>query len=64
MPLAKIKGFNIDIKPLFDQPIRNKQEAYDKFVKISRNNGHKIGKLLTHLYLHKCYKLIGIHLSS
>ena len=62
MPLVKIKGFNIDIKLLFDQPIRNKQEAYEKLVKMSRNN--KIGKLLTYLFLHKCYKLIGIHLSS
>ena len=64
MPLVKIKGFNIDIKPLFDQPIRNKQEAYEKLVKMSRNNGHKTGKLLAYLYLHKYYKLIGIHLSS
>ena len=32
MPLVDIKDFNafIDNKPLFDQPMENKQEAYEK----------------------------------
>ena len=32
MPLVEIKDFNelIDNRPFFDQPIKNKQEAYEK----------------------------------
>ena len=29
----------IDNKPFFNQPIKNNQEAYEKPVKMSRNNG-------------------------
>ena len=34
MPLVEIKDFNglIDNKPFFDQPIKNKPEAYEKLV--------------------------------
>ena len=37
MPLVEIKGFNpfIDNKPFFDQPLKNKQELCEKFVKMS-----------------------------
>ena len=40
MPLVEIKDFNalIDNKPFFDQPIKNKQEAYEKPIEISRND--------------------------
>ena len=36
MPLVEIKSFNalIDNKPLFDQPVKNKQETYEKLIKI------------------------------
>ena len=36
MPLVEIKNFNalIDNKPLFDQPVKNKQETYKKLIKI------------------------------
>ena len=55
MPLVEVKYFNtlIDSKPVFDQPGKNKQEAYEKLVEMSRNN----------VYLQKYYKLIGIDLS-
>ena len=40
MPLVEIKDFNalIDNKPFFDQPVKNKQEAYEKLSKMPRNN--------------------------
>ena len=40
MPLAEIQDFNALIDKLFfDQPVKNKQEAYDKLVEMSRNSG-------------------------
>ena len=40
MPLVEIKYFNalIDNKPFFDQPVKNKQEAYEKLIEMSRND--------------------------
>ena len=53
--LIEIKDFNvlIDSKPFLDQPKKNKQDAYEKLVKISRN-------LLAYLYHQKYHKLIEI----
>ena len=52
-----------DNKPFFDQPVRNKQEAYEKFVEMSRNDNYATRKLLDYLCQQKYYKLIGIDLS-
>ena len=40
MPLVEIKYFNvlIDSKRLFDYPVKNKQEAYEKLAEMSRND--------------------------
>ena len=48
MSLAEISSFNvlIDNKPFFDQPVKNKQEVYQKLVKMSRNNEHTTENLL------------------
>ena len=48
MSLAEINSFNvlIDNKPLFEQPVKNKQEVYQKIVKMSRNNEHTTENLL------------------
>ena len=66
MPLVKIKDFTalIDSKPFFDQPVKNKQEAYEKLVKMSRNNEYTTGTLLDDLYHQKYYKLIDKDLSG
>ena len=42
MPLGKIQDFNalIDSKPFSDQPVKNKQEAYEKLIDMSRNDGY------------------------
>ena len=47
MPLVEIKDFNavIDNKPFFDQPVKNKQEEYEKLIEISRNDEHTTGNL-------------------
>ena len=36
MPLVEIKDFNalVNNKPFFDQPVKNKQESYDKRIKV------------------------------
>ena len=65
MPLVEIKNFNalIDNKPFFYQPVKNKQEASEKRVGMSRNNDYKTGHLLDYLYHQNCYKLIAIDLA-
>ena len=50
--LVEIKDSNalIDSKPFFDQPIKNKQEAYEKLHEMSRNDAYRTGDLLDYLY--------------
>ena len=52
MRLVKIKDFNalINNKSLSDQPGKYKQEAYEKLIKLSRNDDYTTGKLLDYLY--------------
>ena len=52
MPLVEIKDFNalIDNKPFFNQPVKNKQEAYEKLIEMLRNDNYTTGKLLDYLY--------------
>ena len=47
MPLLEIKGFNalIDNKLFFDQPVKNKLEAYEKLTEMSRNDDFTTGNL-------------------
>ena len=56
MPLVEIKDFNalIDKKPFFDQPIKTKQEAYEKLIEMSIKNNYTIANLLDYLYHQKC----------
>ena len=65
MSLVEIKDSNawIDNKLLFDQPVKNKQEAYEKIIKMSRNYDCTRGNLLDFSYHQKYYKLIHIELS-
>ena len=45
MPLVEIKDLNVlfNNNPFFEQLIKNKQEAYEKIVKMSRNNDYTTG---------------------
>ena len=65
MPLIEIKDFNVSIdnKLFLGQPVKHKQEAYEKLIEISRNDDYTTGNLLDYLYHQKYYKLIGINLS-
>ena len=65
MPLVEIKDFHalIDNKPFFEHPVKNKQEAYEKLIEMSRNDDYAIGNLLDYLYHQKYCKLIGTDLS-
>ena len=42
MSLVEIKNFKalIDNKPFFDQPVKNKQEVYEKLIELSRNDDY------------------------
>ena len=64
MPLVEIIDFNAltDNKPVFDQPVKSKQ-AYEKHIKMSRNNDDTRRNLLDYLYHQNYYKRIGINLS-
>ena len=61
----EIKDLNalIDNTPFFNQPIKNKQEAYENLVKISINDDYTTGNLLDYLRYQKYHKLIGIDVS-
>ena len=63
MPIVESKDFNalIDNKPFFDQPVKTKQEAFEKLIEMSKNDDYTTD-LLDCLY-HQKYKLIGIDLS-
>ena len=65
IPLVEIKDFNalIDNKPFFDQPVKNKQEWYEKLIEMLRNDDYTTGNLLDYFYHQNYYKRIGIDLS-
>ena len=65
MSLVEIKDFNAftENKPFFDQPVRNKQEPYEKLIEMSRNNDYTTENLLDYLYPQIYYKLIVVDLS-
>ena len=64
MPLVEVKDFNalIDKKSFFDQPVKNKEDAYEKLIEMSRNDDYTTGNLLDLSYRQKDYKLIVIDL--
>ena len=64
VPKVEIKDFNvlIDRKSFLDVPVRNKEEAYEKIISISKNNDYTTGNLLDYEYFSKHYKLIAIDL--
>ena len=63
-PTIEIIDFNvlIDGRSFFDAPVKNKEEAYEKIIEMSRNNDYRISNLLDYEYFSKHYKLIAIDL--
>ena len=56
MLFVEIKDLNvlIDNNPFFNQPLKNKQEVYEKLIEMSRNNDYTTGNLL-HYFCHEKY---------
>ena len=52
MSLVEINDFNALIynKLFFEQLVKNKQEAYQKLIEISRDDNYTTGNLLDYLY--------------
>ena len=48
VPKVEIKDFNVlvDGKRFFDVPVKNKEEVYEKIMRISKNNDYTTGNLL------------------
>ena len=64
LPRGMVKDCNVIIDELafFYSPIKTEEEAYEKFIDISRNNEYTTGNLLDYDYFKKHYKLIAIDL--
>ena len=65
MLLVEIKVFHalINNKPFINQPVKNKQEAFQKLIEMSRNDGYTAGNLLDYFYHQSHYKVIDTYLS-
>ena len=65
MSLAEIKYFNALINniPIFNQPVKNKQEVFEEYIEVSRNDDYTTGNLLDCLYHQNYHKIIGIDLA-
>ena len=66
VPKVEIKDFNvlIDKKTFFLIPVKNKEEAYEQIIEMSKNNYYTTGNLLDYEYFKDHYKLIAIDLSK
>ena len=55
VPKVEIKDFNvlIDGKPFFDIPVKDKEEAYEQIIEMSRNNDYTTSNLLDYEYFSK-----------
>ena len=66
LPKVEIKDFNVltDGKPFFEIPVKNKEEAYEAIIEMTKNNNYTTGNLLDYEYFKDHYKLIAIDLSK
>ena len=54
----------IDGKTCFEIPVKNKEEAHEGIVEMSKNNDYTTGNLLDYEYFSKNYNLIAIDISK
>ena len=54
----------IDRKQFFEIPVKNKEEAYEQIIEMSKNNDYTTGNLLDYEYFKDHYQLIAIDLSK
>ena len=54
-PKVEVKDFNvlIDGKQFFEIPVKNKEEAYEAIIEMSKSNDYKTGNLLDYEYFSK-----------
>ena len=66
LPKVEIKDFNvlIDVKPFFEIPVKNKEEAYEAIIEMTKNNNYTTDNLLDYEYFKDHCKLIAIDLSK
>ena len=66
VPKVEIKDFIvlIDGKQFFEIHVKNKEEAYEQIIEMSKNNDYTIGNLLDYEYFKDHYQLIAIDLSK
>ena len=66
VPKVKIKDFNvlIDGKLFFEIPVKNKEEAYEAIVEVTKNNSYTTSNLLDYEYFEDHYRLTPIDLSK
>ena len=66
VPKVEIKDFNvlIDEKPFFQIPVKNKEEACEAIIEMTKNKNYKTGNLLDYEYFKDHYKLNTINLSK
>ena len=66
VPKVEIKDFNllIDGKSFFEIPVKNKEEAYEAIIEMTKNNDYTTGKLLDYEHFKDYHKLIAIDLSK
>ena len=66
VPKVEKKDFNVltDGKPFLEIPVKNKEEAYEKIIEMSKINDYTTGNLLGYEYFKDHYKLIAIDLSK
>ena len=51
-------------KHFFEIPVKNKEEAYEQIIEMSKNNDYTMGNLLDYEYFKDYYQLIAIDLSK
>ena len=63
---VEIKDFNVltDGKTFFEISVKNKEEAYEQIIEMSKNNDYATGNLLDYEYFKDHYQLIPIDLSK
>ena len=66
VPKVRIKDFNvlIDGKKFLEIPVKNKKEACEAIIEMSKNNNYTAGNLLDFEYFKDHYKLIAIDVSK
>ena len=66
VPNDEIKDFNvlIDGRSYFDLPVKNKEQAYEKIIKISSNNDCTTGNYMDFTYFKGHYRLTAKDLSK